>query len=652
MRYADVIIDNSAQDLDKSFQYVIPPEMEEQIVPGVRVTVPFGPRNIKGFVVGVSEEPAVDPQRLRPIASCSAKDVAVEGQLIELAGWMSSYYGCTMNQALKTVLFSRRRVAAGRARKKQAELPEKAEAGRVELNPEQRAAVEKIMSAYPRPALLYGVTGSGKTEVYMELIEAMQRAGKQTILLIPEIALTYQNLTRFYRRFGSRVGCVNSRLSEGERYESFAKAKSGAIDVMIGPRSALFTPFENLGLIIVDEEHETAYHSDTSPRYSAVEVAVKRAELAGAGVVLGSATPSLETYRHALAGDYTLAVLSGRAKADSRLPAVTIVDLREELKRGNRSIFSEALRTAIEDRLKKKEQVMLFLNRRGFAGFVSCRSCGTVFKCPHCDVSLTAHRGGKLVCHYCGYTRELPETCPVCGSKHIGVFGLGTQKLESAVKKTFPEARTLRMDMDTTTAKDAHARMLSSFAKGEADVLIGTQMIVKGHDFPNVTLMGIMAADLSLFVDDFRAAERTFQLLTQAAGRAGRAGKEGEVIIQTYDPDNTAITAAAAQDYERFYREEIAGRKILGYPPEGAMMSVLVKDVSEERTVREAERLAALAGEAKDVAVIGPAPAGVAKIKDQFRMIFYVKSREKEPLFAIRDKLEKERHLLLQIDIL
>ena len=641
MRYADIIIDNSAQDLDKTFQYIIPEEMEESIVPGVRVTVPFGPRSIKGFVVGISDEAAVDPERLKPIASFSAKDVAVEGQLIELARWMSEYYGCTLNQALKTVLFSRRRVAAGRARKKQAELPEKKETAKIELNAEQLVAVDKILKGYPRPALLYGITGSGKTEVYMELIEAMQQAGRQTILLIPEISLTYQNLTRFYNRFGDRVGCVNSRLSEGERYESFARAKSGAIDVMIGPRSALFTPFEKLGLIIVDEEHETAYHSDTSPRYDAVDVALKRAELAGAGVVLGSATPSLATYRHALNGDYTMAVLQGRAKTDSRLPAVTIVDLREELKRGNRSIFSEALRTAIENRLKKKEQVMLFLNRRGYAGFVSCRSCGTVFKCPHCDVSLTAHRGRKLICHYCGYTQMLPETCPVCGSRHIGGFGLGTQKVETVVKGLFPEARTLRMDMDTTTAKDAHARMLASFARGEADILIGTQMIVKGHDFPNVTLMGILAADLSLFVDDFRAAERTFELLTQAAGRAGRAGKEGEVIIQTYDPDNTAITAAAAQDYGRFYREEIANRRILGYPPEGAMMSVLVRDASEERV-----------GEREDVVVIGPAPAGVAKIKDQFRMIFYVKSREKEPLFAIREKLEKERHLLLQIDIL
>ena len=652
MRYADIIIDNSAQDLDKTFQYIIPEEMEESIVPGVRVTVPFGPRSIKGFVVGISDEAAVDPERLKPIASFSAKDVAVEGQLIELARWMSEYYGCTLNQALKTVLFSRRRVAAGRARKKQAELPEKKETAKIELNAEQLAAVDKILKGYPRPALLYGITGSGKTEVYMELIEAMQQAGRQTILLIPEISLTYQNLTRFYSRFGDRVGCVNSRLSEGERYESFARAKSGAIDVMIGPRSALFTPFEKLGLIIVDEEHETAYHSDTSPRYDAVDVALKRAELAGAGVVLGSATPSLATYRHALNGDYTMAVLQGRAKTDSRLPAVTIVDLREELKRGNRSIFSEALRTAIEDRLKMKEQVMLFLNRRGYAGFVSCRSCGTVFKCPHCDVSLTAHRGRKLICHYCGYTQMLPETCPVCGSRHIGGFGLGTQKVETVVKGLFPEARTLRMDMDTTTAKDAHARMLASFARGEADILIGTQMIVKGHDFPNVTLMGILAADLSLFVDDFRAAERTFELLTQAAGRAGRAGKEGEVIIQTYDPDNTAITAAAAQDYGRFYREEIANRRILGYPPEGAMMSVLVRDASEERVISEAERLAALAGEREDVVVIGPAPAGVAKIKDQFRMIFYVKSREKEPLSAIREKLEKERHLLLQIDIL
>lgn len=652
MRYADIIIDNSSQDLDRTFQYIIPEALADRILPGVRVTVPFGPHTIKGMVIGLSGEPATDPAKLREIRAVSDKDLAMDGQLLELAEWMAKEYGCTLNQAIRTVQSSKKRVATGRARKKQA-VPEKSGRPPVTLNEEQSAAVSKILENYPRPALLYGVTGSGKTEVYMELIERMREQGKQTILLIPEISLTYQNLVRFYDRFGDRVACVNSRLSEGERYEAFDRAKKGEADVMIGPRSALFTPFERLGLIIVDEEHETAYRSDTAPRYLAGEVARKRAQMAGAGVVFGSATPSLETYRSALRGDYTLAVLRGRAKKDAHLPEVTVVDLRKELKEGNKSVFSRALREGIEKRLQNREQVMLFLNRRGYAGFVSCRSCGKVIKCPHCDVSMTMHRDRKLVCHYCGHSIPMPERCPSCGSPYIASFGLGTQKAESAAVKLFPQARVLRMDMDTTSAKDGHAKLLSAFAKGEADILIGTQMIVKGHDFPNVTLVGILAADLSLYVDDFRAAERTFQLLTQAAGRAGRAGKPGEVIIQTYDPDNTVITAAASQDYERFYAEEIANRRLLSYPPEGGMMAVLVRDASEEKTMEEAGRLAALAAAADGAnAVIGPSPAGVSRIKDQFRAVFYVKSADRNSLLAIREQLEKEKHLLLQIDIL
>ncbi len=652
MRYADIIIDNSVSDLDRTFQYVIPEELADWIAPGVRVTVPFGPKSIKGMVIGLSDEPAVDPDRLRAVKAVSDRDLAMDGQLLELAKWMADYYGCTLNQALKTVQFSKKKVATGRARKKQA-VPKQSGRPPVVLNGEQRAAFEKILNAWPKPALLYGVTGSGKTEVYMELIEEMRRRGRQTILLIPEISLTYQNLVRFYDRFGERVACVNSRLSEGERYEAFERAKQGEIDVMIGPRSALFTPFARLGLILIDEEHDTAYHSDTAPRYDAGTVALKRAELAGAGVVFGSATPSLGTYRNALRGDYTLAVMRGRAKKDAHLPAVTIVDLRKELKEGNKSIFSRTLREAMEDRLARREQVMLFLNRRGYAGFVSCRSCGRVIRCPHCDVSLTAHRNGRLVCHYCGYSVPMPDRCPVCGSPYIAGFGLGTQKVESAVAKQFPGARVLRMDADTTTAKDAHAKLLAAFAAGEADVLIGTQMIVKGHDFPNVTLVGILAAELSLYADDFRAAERTFQLLTQAAGRAGRADKPGSVIIQTYDPENTAIVTAAAQDYERFYAEESANRRLLAYPPEGEMMAVLVRDAAEEKALAEAERLAAAARALhKGVTVIGPSPAGVAKVKDQFRVVFYVKSGRRSDLTEIREQLEKERDLLLQIDIL
>ena len=396
------------------------------------------------------------------------------------------------------------------------------------LNEAQQEVVdvvtENLEKNLPKTYLLKGVTGSGKTEVYMELIAKILAEGKQAIVLIPEIALTYQTVMRFYNRFGSRVSILNSRLSAGERFDQYERAKKGDIDIMIGPRSALFTPFQKLGLIIIDEEHESSYKSETLPRYHARETAIERAKMCGASVVLGSATPSVESYYKAVNGEYQLLELKQRASS-ATLPTCHVIDLREEMRRGNRSILSIRLQELMEDRLKKKQQIMLFLNRRGVSGFVSCRACGHVIKCPHCDVSLSQHNNGKMICHYCGYEEPEAKVCPSCGSKYISGFKAGTQKIEAIVKERFPMARVLRMDFDTTRNKDDYEQILSAFANQEADILIGTQMIVKGHDFPNVTLVGVLAADLSLYVSDYRASERTFQLLTQAAGRAGR-GKE------------------------------------------------------------------------------------------------------------------------------
>ena len=344
------------------------------------------------------------------------------------------------------------------------------------------------------------------------------------------------------------------------------RVKRGEVDVMIGPRSALFTPFENLGLIVIDEEHETTYKSEQVPRYHARETAIRRAKLEGASVVLGSATPSLEAFYRCRLGEYTLLELKNRATAQS-LPEVYTVDMREELKHGNRSIISDRLKEMIEDRLQKRQQIMLFLNRRGYAGFVSCRECGYVVKCTHCDVALSAHKNGKLVCHYCGYERPSMTSCPECGSHYIGGFRAGTQQIEELVTKMFPAARVLRMDMDTTKKKDSHEKILSAFAAEEADILIGTQMIVKGHDFPQVTLVGILAADMSLYSNHYQSAERTFQLLSQACGRAGRGREKGEVVIQTYNPEHYSIQTAARQDYESFYEEEMNYRMLMGYPP-------------------------------------------------------------------------------------
>ena len=386
--------------------------------------------------------------------------------------------------------------------------PHESEQSTFHLNPSQQNAVDTICTNWEKQAgryLLFGVTGSGKTAVYMELIAHALSRGEQAILLIPEISLTYQNVIRFYHRFGDRISILHSRLSQAERYDQFERARSGEIDVMIGPRSALFTPFQRLGIIIIDEEHEPSYKSETVPRYHAREVAQKRAELEGAQLVLGSATPSLEAYSQAKAGIYRLLSLPERAAGGS-LPVVHTVDLRQELKTGNRSILSGLLQEKLTKVLQEHRQAMLFLNRRGYSGFVSCRSCGEVMRCPHCDVSLSLHRGGRLVCHYCGYETLTVRTCPKCGSPFIGGFRAGTQQIEEIVKKAFPQARILRMDADTTKGKDGHAEILRAFGRHEADILIGTQMIVKGHDFPGVTLVGILAADLSLHVSDYRAA--------------------------------------------------------------------------------------------------------------------------------------------------
>ena len=521
------------------------------------------------------------------------------------------------------------------------------EAPKITFTLEQQAAVSRFEQDYREGRrntyLLYGVTGSGKTEVYMEMIRQVVQMGKQAIVLIPEIALTYQTVMRFYRYFGQRVSIMNSRLSAGERYDQMMRAKAGEVDVMIGPRSALFTPFPDLGLIVIDEEHEPTYKSEQVPRYHARETAVKRAELEGAGVVLGSATPSLEAMYRARKGEYVLLTMKNRSRMQS-MAQVHIADLRAELKEGNRSILSRRLQELMEERLEKKEQIMLFLNRRGYSGFVSCRECGQVVKCPHCNVSLSVHRGGKMVCHYCGYEQPKVTRCPECGSPYIGEFRAGTQQIEDLVKKRFPEAKILRMDMDTTRQKDAHEKILEAFANEEADILVGTQMIVKGHDFPNVTLVGVLAADMSLYTDDYRSGERTFQLLTQAAGRAGRGERPGDVVIQTYDPGHYAIEAAAAQDYEMFYEQETAYREMMGYPPAENLTAVHVSCEDEELLEKGCHYLKEYILRIKGnvpVQVIGPASPGIDKIRDVYRRVIYLKSPRYDTLVKIKDMMEK-----------
>ena len=540
--------------------------------------------------------------------------------------------------------------------------PVRLEAGRREekkLSNEQQAIVDTVIAdrdaGICKTYLIHGITGSGKTEVYLSLIEETVKRGRQCIMLIPEIALTYQTLLRFYKRFGDRVSVLNSSLSEGERYDQCERARKGEIDVIIGPRSALFVPFEKLGMIVIDEEHEPSYKSETMPRYHARETAEYLASLKGASLVLGSATPSLEAYSRAKKGEYELFTLTRRLTG-GRLADVSVVDLRKELKEGNRSIFSRKLQELIEDRLSRKEQIMLFLNRRGYAGFVSCRSCGLVMKCPHCDVSLSEHRNGRLVCHYCGYETSQVTRCPQCGSKYILGFRAGTQQIEEVLHKMYPQARVLRMDADTTKTKDSYEDILSRFANEEADILVGTQMIVKGHDFPNVTLVGVLAADMSLHTGDYRASERTFQLLTQAAGRAGRGSLAGEVVIQTYQPDHYAVVHAAAQDYEGFYEEEMLMRQMMGYPPFSAFFSILLTGAAQEEAAQAAQELAerlAQADEEEIATILGP--TALPKFRGEYRCQIIVKAAEEEPLRQLvlptAERMKKERNRNVRVGL-
>ena len=719
--YADIIIDISHENLDKTYQYSIPEELEEKTLIGALVVVPLGKgnRRIHGYIVGLSKEPKIKKELIKPIFEVVEGAPMIESHLIYLAYWMKETFGGTMNDSLKAVIPVRKAVKIKEQRSiqlavdmeqanqlyfeyqkknskakirlleallrdntldydvavNQLNIPRTTLLGMekqgvtktiseqiyrnpiknqseiyqaVELNEEQKYIVhdfcreyeEEIRSTY----LIHGITGSGKTEVYMEIIASVIAKGKQVIVLIPEIALTYQTVLRFYKRFGERISIMNSKMSQGERFDQSQRARNCEIDIIIGPRSALFTPFQNLGLIIVDEEHENSYKSESVPRYHAVEVAAERAKLTNSSVILGSATPSLESYLKAEKGEIKLYALTKRAK-EAEPPTVWITDLREELKNKNKSIFSEKLKGLIIDRLNKKEQIMLFLNRRGYAGFVSCRSCGFVMKCPHCDVSLTSHNNGRLVCHYCGYEQMQPSICPECGSKYIAAFGTGTQKVEELVKKEFPGARVLRMDADTTRNKGGHEEILSAFSGHKADILVGTQMIVKGHDFPKVTLVGIIAADLSLYTGDFRASERTFQLLCQAAGRAGRDVLPGEVVIQTYHPEHYSILTAADGNYKAFYEQEMMYRRLMQYPPAAHILLLLVTSKEEEKASKAATQLGEViklyfADQEMKAHMIGPAPASISKANDIYRHVIYLKHDEYDKLIEIKNYLE------------
>lgn len=664
-QYASIIIDISHENVDRVFQYRIPPQLLGEIQVGMQVCVPFGSgnRTRTGYVVDISEKAEYDVTKMKSIAGIVAGSVTADSRIISLAWWMKERYGSTMNQALKTVLPVKRKVKARNRQVVRSMVDVQIKEAEILLNEEQRQIAEDFCSRYDRgdraPSLIYGITGSGKTEVYMEMISHVLKQGRQVIVLIPEISLTYQTVMRFYRRFGSCISVMHSRLSAGERWDQYERARQGETQVMIGARSALFTDFPDLGLIIMDEEHEGAYKSESTPRYHAREVAEKLAGMRDAAFVMGSATPSLEAYTRAREGIYRLYTLKNRAGEGSVLAAAEVVDLRKEMEAGNKSIFSRRLQELIRDRLEKKEQVMLFMNRRGYSSFVSCRSCGEAVKCPHCDVTLTLHNKTRLVCHYCGYTVPLPKKCPSCGSPYLAGFGTGTQKIEELTKAMFPQARVLRMDLDTTSKRGGHQEILSAFAKGEADILIGTQMIVKGHDFPGVTLVGILAADASLYAPDYRSGERTFQLLVQAAGRAGRGKKPGTAVIQTYTPEHYVVKASAVQDYLEFYRQEMGYRKLMKYPPAAHMLSIQIGGKEEELTAHMTEAVAEAVGRrfGQQAELIGPVFAPVYKVNDIYRKILYIKQENYDILIRIQkyvqnrwDETEICRKLTIQYD--
>jgi len=719
-KYADVIVDISADKLDRIFQYKIRKEDKAEIHIGSRVEIPFGKANrlISGYVIGFSEDSDYHEEKIKEIKSVLTRTKDSQGTMIALAEWMRLSYGCTMNQALKTVLPAKKKDAGKKltrvslkiskefveqtvaemkkkGRKAQARLlevlskkeeiiyedyaknlkltrklleslekqdlifvstnrrlrnPINTDTQKVEhfeLSMAQKSVVQSIFREWEsenvRPTLIYGITGSGKTLVYMELIKRILAEKKQVIVLIPEISLTYQTVKRFYGIFNDKVSFLHSKMTLAEREEQFERAKRGDIEIVVGPRSALFTPFLNLGLIIIDEEHEASYKSETIPRYHARETAIKRASLENAKVVMGSATPSIEAFYRGKQGEYLLCYLSQRYQNRS-LAKTSIVDMREELKMGNRSILSRQLEEKIKERLDRKEQIILFLNRRGYAGFVICRSCGEIIKCPHCDVSLSLHGKDRLLCHYCGYERPMVDTCPTCSSPYIGGFAAGTQQIESLMKKKFPKARLLRMDMDTTRHKDDYEDILSAFSEGQADILIGTQMIVKGHDFEKVTLVGVLAADLSLNSNGFRGGEKTFQLITQAIGRAGRGNLEGEALIQTYRTQDYSILYAAKQNYEAFYEEELLYRKLLSYPPVFAMTAIFASG-HEEGQVKNAmdfiKKYIQRIYTKEDLQIIGPARETIGKVKDTYRWVIYLKHPQTEVLQKLWLYVEK-----------
>lgn len=765
MTIAKVIVDVPAKMTDKPFDYLIPESLQDCVVPGMRVVVPFGPRRVQGFVLAIETESSFD--KLREIIEPMDIEPVLNKELLHLSDWLTEKTLCYKISAFQVMLppalkakyekkiklkdqsnidelsevirpcFYEKEVlnwdevlqtghlaafqkeaAAGklevlyevkeRIRKKQIKVitpigspefsllrgskqklvmeyfaanPKPIERNQLlnqlnvsaavlkgllekgllkesrrevyrdpfadriirhteplALTNEQSAAIKPILSSITAKKhevfLLYGVTGSGKTEVYLQSIQKVLEEGREGIVLVPEISLTPQMVNRFKSRFGDQVAVLHSGLSIGEKYDEWRKIQRKEVKVVVGARSAVFAPFENLGIIIIDEEHETSYKQEDNPRYHARDVAIERGIRHQCPVILGSATPSLESFARAKKGVYSLLTLSKRMN-EHDLPEVQIVDMREELREGNRSMFSQILYEKIQERLAKKEQIVLFLNKRGHSSFVMCRDCGYVIQCPNCDISLTYHRSSQqMKCHYCGYEASVPRICPECASEHIRYFGTGTQKVEEELGKIFPGARVIRMDVDTTSRKGAHEKLLSAFHEGKADILLGTQMIAKGLDFPNITLVGVLSADTMLHLPDFRSSEKTFQLLTQVSGRAGRHELAGEVIIQTYSPEHYSIELAGEQDYDKFYSKEMMIRKIHQYPPFYYLALITVNHEDLIKAVAAVEKITRFLHSrlSQNALILGPVASPIPRINNKYRYQCLIKYKQESRL--------------------
>ncbi|GHU53343.1 primosomal protein N' [Clostridia bacterium] len=701
-RFASVIIDAAASELDRIFSYEIPENLDLQV--GSRVIVPFGRANrrIEGYVIGFSDSVDIPYDKVKQISLTLDDTPVFTPQLLELAKFMQEKYFSALSVCLACVIpvgikmrnfltKTKQALTAGivlpktplqkkvfeyvseypksfaevvRAKtgvssavissmikngalaaedvtvRRVAESPNLNLCEPLALNPEQQNAfdfiLEKIQKGDTKPTLIYGVTGSGKTEIYLQLIQRVISQGKTAIMLVPEISLTPQTVDIFTKRFGGRVAVTHSRLSAGERFDRWDMARRGEVSVIIGPRSAVFAPFTRIGIIIIDEEHENSYKSEHSPKYHAKEIAEFVAAQHGAQLVLGSATPSLETFFDVKNAKLDCVILKERI--NKTMPEIFVEDMRRELIEGNRSIFSRALYDAIKDTLSRREQVILFLNRRGHSTFVSCRNCGYVMSCDDCSVNYTYHQyENLLMCHYCGKVARILENCPACGSRYIKYFGIGTEKVQEETAKFFPKAATLRMDADTTSRKNSHEDILSAFRRREADILIGTQMIAKGLDYPNVTLVGVMCADISLNNGDFRSSETTFRLLTQVAGRAGRASAPGKVFIQTYFPEHYAVEFSKNHDYDGFYEHEISVRRSMNYPPFTKIFGIMFVGADEKNLIVLLYRLSQIMtayNKNNMFGLIGPSPAAISKIKNNYRHKLIVKSEDEDKLRA------------------